>query len=81
MLGAFADDEGFDRPDLNQCPDCKCFFEGDNCPLCGKECPENMRAGKRPAAKVHFCALALKCRLASFYLRENSNFKKREKTA
>ena len=50
-LGAFADDEGFDRPDLNQCPDCKCFFAQDTCPLCGKVCPENMRAGNRPAVK------------------------------
>ena len=51
MLGAFAEDEDFDRPDLNQCPDCKCYFDGDFCPLCGKECPENMRAGNRPAVK------------------------------
>ena len=51
MLGAFAEDEGFDRPDLNQCPDCNCFFAEDHCPICGKECPENMRAGNRPAVK------------------------------
>ncbi len=50
MLGAF-DDEELDRPDLNKCPDCNCFFAGDFCPLCGKECPENMRAGHRAAVK------------------------------
>lgn len=51
MLGAFAEDDGFDRSDLNQCPDCGCFFKADNCPLCGKECPEHMRAGNRPVVK------------------------------
>ena len=51
LLGSYADEEELDRPDLNKCPDCNCFFPGDNCPLCGKECPENMRAGNRPAVK------------------------------
>ncbi|MBE6717865.1 MAG: allantoate permease family MFS transporter [Ruminococcaceae bacterium] len=51
MLGSFADNQELDRPDLNKCPDCECFFAGDNCPLCGKECPENMRAGNRPVVK------------------------------
>jgi hypothetical protein len=51
MLGAFADREELDRPDLNKCPDCGCFFAGDNCPICGKECPENMRAGNRQSVK------------------------------
>lgn len=50
MLGAHDSDE-LDRPDLNKCPDCRCFFEGDNCPLCGKECPEEMRAGNRAKVK------------------------------
>lgn len=50
-LGVFADDQELDRPDLNKCPDCNCFFAGDFCPLCGKECPEEMRAGNRPAVK------------------------------
>ena len=36
LLGSFADREELDRPDLNKCPDCKCFFGGDNCPICGK---------------------------------------------
>ena len=50
MLGAHASDE-LDRPDLNKCPDCLCFFAGDSCPLCGKECPEEMRAGNRAKVK------------------------------
>lgn len=50
-LGAFADNEPLDRPDLNKCPDCNCFFEGDFCPSCGKECAEEMRAGNRPVEK------------------------------
>lgn len=51
LLGSHADDQELDRPDLNKCPDCDCFFGGENCPICGKECPENMRAGNRPAVK------------------------------
>ena len=51
MLGAFADDSELDRPDLNKCPDCNCFFAGNNCPICGKECPEEMRAGNRAPVK------------------------------
>ena len=50
MLGAH-DSSELDRPDLNKCPDCRCFFDGDNCPLCGKECPEEMRAGNRAKVK------------------------------
>ena len=51
MLGAHDSDE-LDRPDLNKCPDCRCFFDGDNCPLCGKLCPEEMRAGNRAKVKI-----------------------------
>ena len=51
MLGSFADNEELDRPDLNKCPDCNCFFAGESCPLCGKICPENMRAGNRAPVK------------------------------
>lgn len=47
MLGAFDNDEELDRPDLNKCPDCRCFFADDVCPLCGAVCPEEMRAGNR----------------------------------
>lgn len=50
-LGAFADDSELDRGDLNKCPDCNCFFAETHCPMCGKECPEEMRAGNRPAVK------------------------------
>lgn len=51
MLGSFADTEELDRPDLNKCPDCGCFFPQDNCPICGKPCPEEMRAGNRKPPK------------------------------
>lgn len=51
-MGAFdRDNDMLDRPDLNKCPDCGCFFAQDNCPLCGKPCPEEMRAGNRKPPK------------------------------
>ncbi len=50
MLGAYDADE-LDRPDLNKCPDCGCFFATDACPLCEKVCPEEMRAGHRAKVK------------------------------
>ncbi len=49
-LGAYDSDE-LDRPDLNKCPDCGCFFATDECPICGKICPEEMRAGNRAKVK------------------------------
>lgn len=51
MLGVFDSDEELDRPDLNKCPDCGCFFAQDACPLCKKICPTEMRAGNRAAVK------------------------------
>lgn len=51
LLGAFDGSDELDRPDLNKCPDCECFFSTDECPLCGKSCPENMRAGNRKPPK------------------------------
>ena len=51
-MARFEYDESFDRPDLNFCPDCKCYFAGDNCSICGKVCPEEMRAGNRKPKKV-----------------------------
>lgn len=51
-MARFEYDESFDRPDLNLCPDCKCYFAGDNCSICGKPCPEEMRAGNRKPKKV-----------------------------
>ena len=51
FLGSHESEE-LDRPDLNKCPDCRCFFAGDNCPLCGKLCPEEMRAGNRAKVKA-----------------------------
>lgn len=50
MGRSFESDE-LDRPDLNKCPDCGAFFAGDNCPLCGKECPVEYRAGNRKPVK------------------------------
>ena len=50
MMGSFDSDE-LDRPDLNKCPDCGCFFATEACPLCGKICPEDMRAGNRAKVK------------------------------
>lgn len=51
MLGAFDNPQELDRPDLNKCPDCECFFAEETCPLCGKVCPEEMRAENRKPAK------------------------------
>ena len=51
LLGSHADELELDRPDLNKCPDCGCYFPQDNCPLCGKTCPEEMRAGNRAPVK------------------------------
>ena len=51
MLGSHGSEE-LDRPDLNKCPDCRCFFDGESCPLCGKICPEEMRAGNRAKVKI-----------------------------
>ncbi len=49
-LGYFDSDE-LDRPELNKCPECECYFASEECPLCGKVCPEEMRAGNRAPVK------------------------------
>lgn len=51
MLGSFDPEDELDRPDLNKCPDCGCYFATDTCPLCGKPCPPEMRAGARVEPK------------------------------
>lgn len=51
MLGSFDPEDELDRPDLNKCPDCGCYFATDTCPLCGKLCPPEMRAGARVEPK------------------------------
>lgn len=51
-IGYFSEDQERDFPDLNKCPDCETFFESLHCPLCGKPCPEEMRAGNRKPLKV-----------------------------
>lgn len=50
-LQFFAGDPPSDYPDLNKCPDCETYFAQLTCPLCGKECPPEMRAGKRAVNK------------------------------
>ena len=51
FLGAYDNSDDIERNDLNKCPDCGCFFVQDNCPVCGKLCPFEMRAGNRVAPK------------------------------
>lgn len=51
LLGSHADDNELDRPDLNKCPDCGCYFAQMDCPLCGKICPDEFRAGNRKPVK------------------------------
>ena len=51
LLGYHADEGDFDRPDLNKCPNCNCYFPQDTCPICKMECPEEMRAGNRAPVK------------------------------
>jgi len=50
-LGFFADDREQDYPELNKCPECETFFADEKCPLCGKVCPEEFRAGNRKPIK------------------------------
>lgn len=50
-LGFFAEDRERDFPELNKCPDCETFFADANRPICGKECPEEFRAGNRKPIK------------------------------
>lgn len=50
-MGYFGDDNVRDFPELNKCPDCETFFQDLNCPLCGKECSEEFRAGNRKPVK------------------------------
>ncbi len=51
QLGYFSNDNPVDYPELNKCPDCETFFAAEHCPLCGKLCPEEMRAGNRKKVK------------------------------
>ncbi len=51
MLGSFDYDSDSERADLNKCPDCGSYFSQDACPICGKVCPEEYRAGNRAPVK------------------------------
>ncbi len=51
-IGFFGDGAPTDYPELNKCPDCETFFASETCPLCGKPCPEEMRAGNRKPVKI-----------------------------
>ena len=50
-IGYFSEQQPNDYPELNKCPDCETFFQTLTCPLCGKECPEEFRAGNRKPIK------------------------------
>lgn len=50
-MSRFSDTSVNDYPELNKCPDCETYFASDTCPLCGKLCPEEMRAGNRKLNK------------------------------
>ncbi len=51
MLGSFDYNSDSERSDLNLCPDCGSYFIQDACPICGKICPEEYRAGNRTPVK------------------------------
>ena len=50
-IGFFSEESSTDYPELNKCPDCETYFQTLTCPLCGKECPVEMRAGNRKTVK------------------------------
>jgi len=50
-LGYHAEEDDHDIPELNKCPSCGAFFEGDVCPICKTVCPEEMKAGNRVKVK------------------------------
>ena len=68
MGRSFDTHDELDRPDLNKCPDCGCFFAQDSCPLCGKVCPEEMRAGNRkPPKKVKQASVSDRVTFVQWY--------------
>lgn len=51
QIGYLKDNDDNDIPELNKCPECGAFFDGDICPICKTVCPEEMKAGNRKPQK------------------------------
>ncbi len=58
-----------DIPELNKCPKCGAFFEGDVCPICRTVCPNEMKAGVRKKEKPDYVKPVKGASLTPFYLR------------
>ncbi len=56
-------------PELNKCPKCGAFFDGDVCPICKTVCPPEMMAGTRKKEKPDFVRPVRGASLTPFYLR------------
>ena len=56
-------------PDLNKCPKCGAFFDGDICPICKTICPPEMKAGVRKKEKPDYVKPVKGASLTPFYLR------------
>ena len=61
--------ENNEIPDLNKCPKCGAFFDGEICPICKTVCPPEMRAGVRKKEKTEYLKPVKGASLTPFYLR------------